>query len=261
MGLVALSDGAMLHATVEGEGPDLVLISGLGGLAAFWDPFVQSLGGGIRVTRFDQRGIGGSARGTKPISIETLAEDSWEALDALGIENPVLSGHSTGGAIIQRMVLDRPGMARGLILNGTWARPNQFMSVLFEGRLELLARDPAKYARLSALVGYPPRWLEEHPAILDTPIIPDAALAQVMRERIHAILRHDLNDHLPEMTLPCLVIGAEDDMIVPPYLQEELAAGLPDVSLHLYPSGGHFYPVTQVNDLAARTRQWITALG
>ena len=40
-GLAPLADGGSLAYTLRGEGPPLVLISGLGGLASFWNAFAE----------------------------------------------------------------------------------------------------------------------------------------------------------------------------------------------------------------------------
>ena len=59
---VALKDGAELAVHVDGQGPDLLLVSGLGGTAAFWDPVVACLSARFRVIRFDHRDTGLSAK-------------------------------------------------------------------------------------------------------------------------------------------------------------------------------------------------------
>src|SRR5258705_12733047 len=64
-----LPDGARLTVHIEGQGPDLLLVSGLGGTASFWSPLVAALAARFRVVRFDQRGIGASTRGEVPVTI------------------------------------------------------------------------------------------------------------------------------------------------------------------------------------------------
>ena len=54
---VTTADGARLAVTTSGNGRALVLVTGLGGTAAFWNPVVPLLEPHFRVTRFDQRGI------------------------------------------------------------------------------------------------------------------------------------------------------------------------------------------------------------
>src|SRR5215208_2369090 len=96
-----LEDGAEI---VDGDGR--LLVSGLGGTAAFWEPVVAPLRErGFRVIRFDQRGIGASTRGTGAVDIDRLAQDSLAVLDHAGSASALLLGHSTGGVILQAMAL------------------------------------------------------------------------------------------------------------------------------------------------------------
>ena len=262
MQMIALDDGAQARVEVAGDGTALVLISGLGGTLDFWDKLVEELGPSVQCVRFDQRGTGRSERGSQAVSISSLAADSWHILDTLDVKQPVLCGHSTGGAIVQEMELMRPGAARGIILSGTWAGPNLFMTRLFQLRQEILARMPECYAELSALLGSPPRYLHEAPDVLQRAMdhVPSEAEARVTRERMHALLAHNCRDRLAHITTPALVLGAEDDMIVPAYLQEELVALLGNYQLHMFDKGGHFYPITRSSETADAMRAWMGQL-
>jgi aminoacrylate hydrolase len=126
-----LADGAELSVHVDGAGPDLLLVSGLGGTAAFWEPCVAALARHFRLIRFDQRGIAASTRGTAQTDIERLGRDAFAVLDHVGSRRAVLLGHSTGGVILQSMALATEKRIAGLILSGTWARPNRYMAELF----------------------------------------------------------------------------------------------------------------------------------
>ena len=262
MQMISLNDGAQARVEVTGDGPALVLISGLGGALDFWDKLVDELGASVRTIRFDQRGTGRSERGSQAVSIASLAADSWHILDALDVEQPVLCGHSTGGAIVQEMELMRPGAAHGLALSGTWAGPNLFMTRLFQLRQEILAKLPERYAELSALLGSPPRYLYETPDVLQQAMdrTPSAAEAAVTRERMDALLAHDCRERLSDIFAPTLVLGAEDDMIVPAYLQEELVSHLGNTQLHMFDKGGHFYPITRSTETADVLRAWMAKL-
>ena len=59
--VVTTPDGAKLRARRHGQGQPLVLVSGLGGTAGFWDPAIALLGSEFELITFDQRGIAGSS--------------------------------------------------------------------------------------------------------------------------------------------------------------------------------------------------------
>lgn len=262
MPIIPLRDGAHIKVADTGQGTPTLLISGLGGTLAFWDRLVTALGPDLRAIRFDQRGIGGSERGRAPVTIRTLAGDAWQIVDALEAERPILCGHSTGGAIVQEMALMRPEAAAGLVLSGSWAGANPYMDSLFAIRLKMLSHLPDHYAELAALLASPPRWLNDNPHVLQQAAgqSPDDTETKITRERIEALLAHDCRDRLAEIATATLVLGAEDDMIVPVYLQEELATRLIASQLHVFDKGGHFFPITRPGETAQVLHNWLTEL-
>src|SRR4051812_50135001 len=130
-----LEDGAELAVQVDGNGRDLLLVSGLGGTAAFWEPVVAPLcERGFRVIRFDQRGIGASTRGSGAVDIDRLAQDSLAVLDHVGSASALLLGHSTGGVILQAMAGAEPSRIAGLGISRSRVRPNPYMGGVVPSR-------------------------------------------------------------------------------------------------------------------------------
>jgi aminoacrylate hydrolase len=250
---VQMPDGATLAVwdTGEADKPALLLVSGLGGTAAFWSACMADLARTFRVIRFDQRGIGASARGQTPCTIETLARDTLAVLEGLGVERAVVLGHSTGGCIAQALAQLAPARLAGLVLSATWGRQNRYMTALFSTRLALLHHDPHTYAASACLLAFPPAWLEAHWDVFETSVAraPASPEAQtVVAERIEALLAFE-GPAVPA-GMPTLILGAEDDMIVPPFLQRELASAMPQALLVMFDSGGHFFPISRPGDVA-----------
>jgi aminoacrylate hydrolase len=249
-----LEDGAELAVHLDGEEPDLLLVTGLGGTAAFWDPVVEPLARRFRVIRFDQRGIAGSTRGTAAVDIDRLAHDSFAVLDHIGSRRALLLGHSTGGAILQAMALIDPSRIAGLVLSGSWLRPNRYMAELFRSRAAILRIAPQEYAAMVAFLGHPADWLDanwpRYEAMLAAaPMTP--AQQDVVAERIDAIMAFDRSAEVDRIALPVLIQGAEDDLIVPAFLQREQARALPAAEVYFFRTGGHFFPVTRVEEFVA----------
>jgi aminoacrylate hydrolase len=247
---IKTSDGAVLHAYREGHGPVLMLISGLGGTAGFWKPVVDQLSSRFSVIRFDQRGIAGSSRGTAICSIATLAQDSLHVLDAFGSRRAIVLGHSTGGCIVQCMAAMAAERLERTILSATWIAAGSYMRALFSMRKSLLASAPRAYAESAALLSYPADWLQNHWTVFEKAVAgtPHSDHEKsIIAERIDALLAHDGHAMLQALTMPTLVLGAEDDIIVPPFHQRELAMALAAGQMKMLPQGGHFFPVTQTD--------------
>lgn len=259
---VPTADGAVLRVTVSGNGPPLLLVSGLGGTAAFWAGNAAVLAASFRVIRFDQRGIGSSTRGNATCDIDLLARDCVAALDAAGADKAIFLGHSTGGCIGQSLARQAPGRLAALVLSATWLGPSNYMSALFTTRRAILQNDPAAYTATASLLAYPPAWLEANWPVYETALANAPASAEVIRtvtERIDALLAFDGSASVGTLTMPTLVLGARDDMIVPAFLQEQLAAALPMAAKIMLDDGGHFFPVSRQSAFTGAVQNWLSS--
>jgi len=257
---VPTADGAVLRATIEGAGPPLLLVSGLGGTAGFWAGCSAAFAASFRVIRFDQRGIGASTRGDAACDIDLLARDCLAILDAAEAERAILLGHSTGGCIGQSLARQAPDRLAALVLSATWLRPSKYMSALFTTRRAILDADPLAYAATACLLGYPPAWLEVNWPVYETAAAQAPVSAKAKRtvaERIDALLGFDGSTSANSLTMPAMVLGARDDMIVPPFLQEQLAAALPHAVVTMLDDGGHFFPVSRQHQFTDVVQHWL----
>lgn len=258
--LVETPDGATLKARRTGQGRTLMLVSGLGGTAGFWDPAIALLSSDYEIITFDQRGIAGSERGSAAVNISQLAADVLTVCDAMGIEKADFLGHSTGGCIVQTIAANAPERVANLVLSATWLRPGNYLKALFDFRLRLLMTDPAAYAESAALLSYSPEWLETNwmqydKATANPPV--DSIKKTIVAERIRALLDYDGSDQIGRIKARTLILGASDDMIVPAFLQKELSAHIPGAELEILPDGGHFYPNSRVDLFAAMLDDWL----
>ena len=260
---ITTADGASLQAFVEGRGRTLLLVSGLGGSAGFWKSISATLARSFRVIRFDQRGIEASSRGSADCTIDELARDCLGVLDEAGVDSAVVLGHSTGGCIAQSLARQAPQRIDGLILSGSWLKPSRYMAGYFGARREILGSHPQAYAASSVLCAYPPAWIEANWHVFEAALAAAPATVQaqaVMRERIDALLAFDGTAQAAALSMPILVLGARDDMVVPAFLQEELAAALPGCGKTMLDTGGHLFPVSRPDAFTATVADWIGRL-
>lgn len=238
-------DGATLAFEHEGKGPAVLLMSGLGGSAAFWKGVSATLTAqGYQVIRMDQRGIGQSERGAAAVSIAQLADDFHQLLQHCGVERAHVVGHSTGGCIAQQLAFDQPEKVRSLVLGATWAGPNAYMQQLFTLRAQLLRLDPQCYEQQGVYLSYPAEWIWEHDALVATGKKWESQHIQTVQERIAALLQFDGRDQAAALSVPSLILSAEDDAVVPHALQQELKTLLAGSVLTQWVRGGHFFPIT-----------------
>jgi aminoacrylate hydrolase len=243
---VTLRDRATLYYETHGSGPPLLLVSGLGGVAGFWQPHVEAFARHFTVILHDHRGTGRSALSRIDYSVPQMADDALQLMDSLGIGAAAYIGHSTGGAMGQVIATDHPGRISKLVLCGTWAKTDAFFRRLFEVRALMLQHlGPQAYTKASVLALHMPSWVRDH----DAELAANEAIAhetipapEILLSRIAAIVAHDRRDRLAGITCPTLAIGARDDQVTPAYFTEEIGGLVPDCRTVVLPYGGHFFP-------------------
>lgn len=115
--LVTLATGHQLHVLCAGHGrPDLVLLAGFGGDVLDWTPVLPALAKFQQVCAVDRLGQGWSDRPNDDNSrtLTTAVDEVHEAVLALGMQRPIVVGHSLGGALAQIYAARHP--VAGLIL-------------------------------------------------------------------------------------------------------------------------------------------------
>jgi pimeloyl-ACP methyl ester carboxylesterase len=149
-------DGLRLHYREAGRGPAIVLLHGNG--VSSEDFLVSGLMGRLarvgRVIAFDRPGFGYSDRPReRDWAPPRQAELFWKALGQLGIEQPILVGHSWGAFVASEMALSIPTSVAGLVLISGYYRPTARVDALLMAGPSLpLVGDVLRYT-LSPLAG------------------------------------------------------------------------------------------------------------
>ncbi len=105
-----------------GDGPQLVLLHGFSRSLADWDAAATLLTAGHRVLSVDLPGHGRSP-GISPWTMPTVVRHLADALDAHGVPEAVLVGHSLGGMVAVEYARANPNRARAraaVNLDGFW---------------------------------------------------------------------------------------------------------------------------------------------
>lgn len=211
---------------VDGSGPPVLLIQGVGVIGAGWTPQVEGLRDRFTLCAFDNRGIGRSAVLTQPTSVEAMAGDALALLDALGWERAHVVGHSMGGLIAEQLALDAPTRVRSLALLCTpgsgraGARPSPRIAWIgLRGRIGTRAMRRAAFLELvmprSALVGADMGALAERLAVLFGRDLAESP--PILLQQLRAMGRHDITGRLSALaSIPTLVVSADEDPIAPP---------------------------------------------
>jgi pimeloyl-ACP methyl ester carboxylesterase len=242
--VIVNANGVELWAEQEGEGEDVLFISGLADEGACWVDQVAGLRDRYRVTTFDNRGVGRSATPDGEFTIPDFAADTAALMDALGLEQAHVVGSSMGGAIAQELALAHPGRVRSLVLNGTWCRGDRFLHEIF--RNWMWSAEKADSIRdflvTVNLWCFSPRiWnegtMDEWVAAAEAS--PHAQSVDAFSRSTRALIAHDSADRVGGIGSPTLVTVGELDLVLPPRFSQELVDRIPAARLVVIPDVGH----------------------
>jgi len=239
----------------RGEGAPLVLIAGLGGRGASWQPFLDTAARRFRVLTFDTPGAGKSPPLAGPVSIRELAGQVGQLLDRLGIESAHVVGRSMGGMIAQELALLAPERIERLVLVSTTARPDAHLQAIFRLWARMAELDlPADLRRHSTLLWcLGSRSLATNPhaqAYLRATRAPGRSRDYALQAE--ACARHDALERLSALRTQALVVSGTDDRLTPARHAELLAKTIPGAELAYIPDAGHL-PYLEYPELFART--------
>lgn len=127
IGTFVQADGMRLHVLSRGQGPAVVLVHGSDGvLQDFTTTVFDAVAADYQAVAVDRPGHGYSARPAgEPLTLALNARLLHAALVALGIERPVLVGHSYGAAVALQYAADHPDAVAGLVLLAPAAYPRE----------------------------------------------------------------------------------------------------------------------------------------
>jgi pimeloyl-ACP methyl ester carboxylesterase len=276
---VATSDGALLHAVVDGaeDAPvTLVMAHGWTLAQAAWDDVADLLRpriteGELRLIRYDQRGHGRSSWGryaddVAELSIDQLGSDLGDVLDQLAPSGPVvLAGHSMGGMTIMCLAAARPELfgdrVRGAVLVSTSAGDlapagdtlsERLQLKLAPGMVAAAIGGARAFERMRQLV--PPTSPRHRKIVRDLLYGADATDEMVVAgaEIMHAstvrsfaafypaLGEHDKRQELAALTrVPVEILVGKSDKLTPLRHSKHLKEVLPDATLHVADRTGH----------------------
>ena len=142
-----------------GAGPPLVLLHGVGSRGLSWLPVAGALGERFHLYAPDLRGHGGSDKPERGFLLPDYAADLAYLLDALGLERPLVVGHSLGSLVALEWAVANPGRAAGIALEDPPLRTEPGILEAFDGWQTLSAmgiEEATAYFR-----GEHPEWSEE----------------------------------------------------------------------------------------------------
>lgn len=228
MGTVTSKDGTVIYYKDWGEGPVVTFSHGWPLNADMWDGQMLFLAQhGYRAIAHDRRGHGRSSQTSTGNDMDGYADDLAAVIEALGLNDVTLVGHSTGGGEVARYI-GRYGtkrVARAVLIAAvpplllkTAANPEGIPIEVFDGLRAGLAKDRSQFYKDFAVQFY---GANRSDARVSQGILEQFWLWSMQcglknaYESIKAFSETDFTEDLKKFDVPTLVLHGEDDQIVP----------------------------------------------
>ncbi len=239
--------GIDVHYRVEGPSgaPVLVLSHALGLSLAMWDPQVARLARVLRVVRYDHRGHGGSPVPPGPYTIGDLGQDLLKLLDRLELTRVSFCGLSLGGMVGLWLAANAPDRLDRLVVYSAAARMPRPQD--YAARAEQV-RKHGMASIADLLIGrwFTPGFVSRRPEIIASiRALLVSTPAEGYAGACEALASMDLDEDLPRIGAPTLLVAAAEDPATPPEQSREIARRIPGAEVVVIPGASHLANVEQ----------------
>ena len=281
--------GHRLWVESEGDGPPLMLLSGLGpaGSHVIFHPFFTGLADTHRVIYVDLHGRGRSSRPADLTQITFASDvaDAAELIRVLGLGPVHLYGFSYGGLLGQALALDHPDLLRSLIIANSLHSPEMWQANHANINAELARQHPdiwdkitelraqglkstdpelaAQFAKAAPLVRfYDPdsaRSLATEPGARNLELYPlfvGDDVDFIIGGEVARI--PDFRPRLKEISIPVMVLAGRYDRALYPALQRQFPQYAPQIRLEILERSGSFSHVEEPESVFALVREFAT---
>lgn len=237
----------------------MLLFNGIGADLDMTLPLINALDD-VEVIVFDMPGTGDSPALAVPHRYRWLARLSARLLDRLGYDSPVnVAGVSWGGALAQQFALDFSERTNRLVLaatsTGMLALPTR-SNVLtrltnarrFQKNETLAQLAPTLYGGL----------MRRRPELLERSgdFSPDASRRGYINQLLAGVGWTSVH-RLHRLRCPTLIMGGDDDPVMPLINIRLLYWLIPKSYLHIVRGGGHLFLLVRANESAAVIKRFI----
>lgn len=263
MPIIATPDLSIRYREAGTGEQALVFLHGNYASSRWWVPQLERVPDCIHAFAPDLRGCGGREGRTEPqarlsrLSIRDLANDLDLFIHALGIQAPILVGHSLGGVIATQYAVEHPQEIRALVLVDT-APPGGLPMAAFAGPYTLpLALGSRTIMRVALRHAGLPRVGALPEALIDDALCtePDQYTAFTQ-----SLVRWNVEAELPSLEVLTLVMWGQKDRVISSRVARQYMQLLPNAQLAILPQTGHSPPIERPDRFAVILKTFVATL-
>jgi len=242
-------NGLRVHYRDTGpsSGPAIVMLHGFGSSLQTWDEWSKVLESNYRVIRMDLAGFGLTGAAVDgDYSDEADVNRLEQFVNAMGIQEFILMGHSMGGRIAWNYASSYPARVHRLVLLAPDGYPPQGQK---------LGDKPYDVGPIADVIQWVlPKFLVKkslEPAFYNSNLIPDGLVdryydllrAPSVRQSILARMRQTVNsdpvERLKKIQAPTLLLWGQGDLMIPSRNGEDYVKAIKQANAVVFPSAGH----------------------
>lgn len=237
----ATVNGVNLFYEMQGEGPPVVFIHGLGGTSNIWHAQRMTLSKYLRVITLDLSGSGRSDKSRRTYSVDTWVEEIAGLLDQLGVDQVVIVGHSMATVIVQKFAVRHAQKTRAIVLAGALVELGPPGKEAFTKRAETVEKDGMIAVADAILGGALSAGTRERNLAL-TGMVRELLLSNdpaCYAGHCRALIGGSAKADQAKITCPTLLVVGDQDPVTPLSLQRQIAAAIKNSQIRIVPNTAH----------------------
>ena len=244
-------NGLNFHYTVQGSGSPIVLMHGWGCNLTTLASIEKVAAESHTVYNVDFPGFGESEEPHEVWGVELYTQLIEKFIEAEGIENPILLGHSFGGRV-GILYSSRNKVKKLILVDAAGVKPRRSFKYYFKVYTYKLGKKlmPLIYGKKGAQ-----ERIEQMRAKRGSSDYNNAS--PMMRAILSKVVNEDLKHCMPKISAPTLLIWGENDTATPLHDAQIMEKLIPDAGLVSFPGCGHYSFLDNPIQFAAVLRSFI----
>jgi 3-oxoadipate enol-lactonase len=243
---------------VDGEGPAILFVHGLGGTSNSFQMLLGPLGG-FRCVRPDLPGSGRSAMPIGTLTMGHFIETLGEIIRTVVGGPAHLVGHSMGALLCQHLAAQMPEFVTGLTLFGAILEPSDAARQRLQDRARMARQDGMVGIAEAAAEGLSSTTRAANP--LAVPFLRESYMrqdAEGFAQTCEALAEAEAAD-LRLVRCPMLLVTGDEDSVAPPSMAQAIAERVRGSAVKVLDRCGHWTPVERPHDCARLLSEQVSA--
>lgn len=248
----------------QGSGEPLILIPYLAADSACYAFQVAEYAKHFTCISVDPRGAGETDKPDSPYSMELLADDVSDLMQAIGVDRAHISGLSLGAAVGMWLAVKYPQKVKSLSIHSGWPKTDPFIKTVVES-WQVLAKAFGNVTEMIIAGIFPWCFTPELYAAQPDYIQSLAAFCrsrptqpvEAFIRQTEAVLAHDIESHIGKITAPTQITFGRHDSVTSTRFAEPLQSNIKRSELIVFEACSHAPIYEKVEEFNEKTLDFL----